>query len=105
MSAYEVFTKVDVAREFEAGRKLWPGFMELRPNAQAALISQGFNRGWSISGPNRREMAEQKSLVPHKDYEGMAALEEASIRVWKGTDIYNGMKRRRLAEAKLLRTP
>jgi hypothetical protein len=103
--ASDVFDKIDVTREFASARRLWPGFDRLRPNAQAALISQGFNRGWSTAGANRREMAEMKALVPKRDYEGMAAAERASIRVWKGTSIYNGMVRRRYAEAKLLETP
>lgn len=104
-AASDIFDRVDVAREFASARRLWKGFDLLRPNAQAALISQGFNRGWSTAGANRREMAVMKELVPKRDYDGIAAQMRASIRVWKGTSIYSGMARRRYAEAKLLETP
>lgn len=104
MRAYEVFTKVDVAREYALG-KHWPGFVDLRSNAQAALMSNGFNRGWSTLGPNRIEMAAMKGMVPSKNYSGMAAQLRKSKRVWKGTSIQRGMERRRDAEAKLMETP
>ncbi len=107
VSAYETFTLVDVSREFSAARRAYgkEAFDALRPNTQAALISVGFNRGYSFSGPNRTEMREIRTLVPRRDYEGMALQLEKSSRVWRGTSIYNGMRRRRYAEAKLVRTP
>jgi hypothetical protein len=104
-AASDIFDRIDVAREFASAKRLWPGFAELRPNAQAALISQGFNRGWSTIGANRTEMARMKALVPKKDYDGIAGQLRASIRVWRGTSVYNGLARRRNAEAKLVETP
>lgn len=104
--AADVFGRIDVAREFARARQAYgPGFEALRPNCQAALISCGFNRGYSFAGANRSEMREIKRLVPLKDYEGMAAQMRASERVWRGTEIYRGMLRRRTAEAKLIVTP
>lgn len=103
--ASDVFERIDVGREFAAANRLWPGFSDLRPNAQAALISQGFNRGWSTLGANRTEMREMRRLTPLKNYSGIATQMRKSVRVWAGTSIYNGMRRRRLAEAKLVETP
>ncbi len=105
-AASDVFDRIDVAREFSAARRAYGvAFEALRPNAQAALISNGFNRGYSTVGANRTELRAIVSLVPSRDYDGMAAQLQASARVWRGTSIENGMRRRRFAEAALMRTP
>lgn len=103
--ATDVFDRVDVAREYSNAKRAMPGFEDLRPNAQAAIISLGFNRGWGMSGSNRGEMRAIRDLVPARDYEGMAIQFRKMIRVWVGTSIEKGMTRRRIAEAKLLLTP
>lgn len=103
--ATDVFDRVDVAREFANAKRAIPGFEDLRPNAQAAWLSLGFNRGWQMSGPNRLEMRTARDFAPKRDYEGMAIQFRKMIRVWRGTSIEKGMTRRRLAEAKLLETP
>lgn len=104
-TASDVFDRIDVGREFDAAHRLWPGFDDLRPNAQAALISNGFNRGWSVVGAARAEMREMKRMTPLKDYAGIATQLRRSERVWRGTEIYNGLRRRRYAEAALCETP
>jgi hypothetical protein len=103
--ATDVFDRVDVAREYSSAKRAIPGFEDLRPNAQAAWLSLGFNRGWQFSGPNRLEMRAARDLVPSRDYSGMATQFRKMIRVWRGTQIEKGMTRRRIAEAKLLETP
>jgi hypothetical protein len=103
--ATDVFDRVDVAREYANAKRAVPGFEDLRPNAQAAWISLGFNRGWQMSGPNRAEMRAARDLVPKRDYEGMALQFRKMKRVWAGTAIQNGMYRRRDAESKLILTP
>jgi Phage lysozyme len=100
-----VFDNVDVAREFSNCKRAFSGFENLRPNAQAALISLSFNRGTSMIGPSRLEMRNIRALVPNKDYDGIAQQLRAMVHVWKGTSIYAGMYRRRFAEAKLVETP
>jgi hypothetical protein len=67
----EVFDRVDLARTAALCRRTFPGFEELRPNAQAAIISLVFNRGNSLAGPKRVEMRAIRDLVPHKDYDGI----------------------------------
>lgn len=104
--ASDVFDRIDVGREFTNARRAYgPMFNDLTANAQAALISIGFNRGYSFVGENRREMRVVRELVPKKDYVSMAAQIRASERCWRGTSIYSGMKRRRYAEADLIVKP
>lgn len=105
-AAADVFERIDVAREFAQARRAYgKSFDTLRPNCQAALISNGFNRGYSFIGENRSEMRSIRDSVPQGDYAKMAGYMRASARVWEGTEIYRGMLRRRLAEAKLIETP
>lgn len=103
--ATRVFDNVDVAREAVNCKRAFPGFEDLRPNAQAALISLTFNRGSGLSGSNRQEMRNIRDLVPSRDYEGIALNLRKMVHVWRGTSIETGMRRRRLAEAKLVLTP
>lgn len=100
--ANDVFLNVDVAREFASCRRAYTGFDSLRPNAQGALISLGFNRGYSTAGPTRVEMRQLVKLVPHQDYAGMAKALRDMKQVWRGTSIEHGMARRREAEAQLI---
>lgn len=104
-AALGVFDKIDVAREWSRAQRALPGFDKLRPNAQAALISLGFNRGWSMTGDSRKEMRAIRDAVPKGDYVEMARQLRLMPRVWRGTSISNGMSRRRNAEANLILTP
>lgn len=100
-----VFDNVDVPREYDNSRRAFPGFENLSPNAQGALISLVYNRGSGMSGDSRKEMRNIRSLVPKKDYKGIAREIRDMKRIWVGTSIENGMNRRRDAEAKLAETP
>jgi hypothetical protein len=100
-----VFDHVDVPREFDNCKRAFKGFEDLRPNAQGALISLGYNRGYSMTGDSRKEMRNIRDLVPKKDYSGIANEIRKMKRIWTGTSIQNGMNRRRDAEAKLVETP
>jgi GH24 family phage-related lysozyme (muramidase) len=100
-----VFDNVDVAREHANCRRAFPGFDDLRPNAQAALMSLTFNRGTSMIGDNRREMRAIRDLVPSKNYAGLAEQLRSMTRIWRGTTIERGMRSRRYAEAALMETP
>lgn len=103
--ANAVFTAVTVTRFYQLCQRTFPGFDDLRPNAQAALVSLVFNRGNAMSGPQRTEMRTIRSLVPKRDYAGIAHQLRTMKRIWKGTDISEGMSRRREAEARLAETP
>jgi GH24 family phage-related lysozyme (muramidase) len=49
-------------------------------------------------------MRKIRELAPRADYAGMARQQEAMVSIWAGTAIEQGMKRRRFAEAALMRT-
>lgn len=103
--AIGVFDKIDVARTWAQTARAFPGFEKLRQNAQAALISLVFNRGASMTGDNRREMRAIRAAVPTNNYPEIATQLRLMTRIWRGTDIYNGMLRRRNAEADLVLKP
>ncbi|XHR27564.1 MAG: hypothetical protein ACFUZC_16660 [Chthoniobacteraceae bacterium] len=103
--ALGVFDRVTVARFTELARRTYPGFDDLRPNAQAALVSLTFNRGSDMIGDRRYELRQIRTAVTKRDYAAMAEWNRRSIRVWRGTSIYAGMARRREAEAELMLTP
>src|SRR5581483_9745745 len=101
-----VFDNVDVARWYANCKRAFPGFADLRPHAQAALISLCYNRGTSMIGDSRREMREiRDNGVPTRDYAYIAKKLREMPRIWRGTSIERGMTRRRLAEARLVDTP
>lgn len=104
-SATNVFLNCDVAREFAAAKRAFPGFETLSKNCQAALIANGFARGYSTAGPNRDELRQIRDLIPARDYAGIAIQLRKQERIWRGTSIYNGLKARVNAEAKLAETP
>lgn len=100
-SALEVFFRIDLARVDAQCRRFFPGFEELRPAAKDAIRSLVFNRGPSLNGPSRTEMREIADACPRKDYAAMSDACRRMVRVWRGTSIYRGMLRRRMAEADL----
>jgi hypothetical protein len=105
-AATHVFLNNDVAREFQAARRAYgPAFGTLTANCQAALIANGFARGYSFVGPNRVQCRAIRDLVPKHDYAGIAQQLRAQEVVWRGASIYNGLRARVNAEAKLAETP
>jgi hypothetical protein len=79
--------------------RAFPGVEKLCSSAQTALVSLVFNRGMSMRGASRREMAAIKTLVPDKNYKEIAAQIRMMKRLWeKG----NGLIGRREREAKLV---
>ena len=103
-TAIGVFDEVDVARTFALCQRTFDGFDDLRPNAQASLVSLIFNRGNGMSGPNRSEMRSIRNVTPKRDYEEIALQLRKMKRIWRGTAIERGMSRRREAEAVLMET-
>lgn len=100
--ALAVFEAVTIPRYTDLTRQAFPGFDNLDPNCQGALVSLVFNRGAAMNGDRRKEMRTIRDLVPAKDYQGIAAQFRAMKRIWIGTDIEKGMSRRRDAEADLV---
>ena len=102
--ALAVFKNTTISTFWRKTKSAFPGVETLHPNARGALLSLVFNRGTSLKGERRKEMAAIKELIAEKDYEEIASQLEAMKRVWVGTTIAEGMNRRRNAEAALVRT-
>lgn len=101
-AAKTVFAQKTLPRYARSTRKVWPGVEALPYDAQGALLSLVFNRGSSLRGSRRTEMAAIKGLVPQKDLEGIADQIEKMKRLWEGKGL-DGLLKRRDAEAKLVR--
>lgn len=101
-AAQSVFYESTLSRYAAATARIYPGAEDLHPNAQAALLSLVYNRGTSLSGPRRREMAAIRDLVAQKDYAGIAEQIRAMKRLWKGEKL-DGLLKRRDDEARLVR--
>lgn len=100
--AEEVFQRVTIGRYWQQTRRAFPGVEKLCPAAQWALLSLVYNRGTSMSGARRAEMRTIRAAVARGDVKAAARANRASIRVWKGSQIENGMRRRRNAESALM---
>lgn len=108
-AAGEVFRKVTLPRETGRTLKAFPGSDQLNPDALGALVSLVFNRGTLIDESDRRRemrsiqrlLATSASLPPMRvKLMMMADHFEAMTRLWPNT---RGLRRRRIAEAKLIR--
>ena len=100
--AYEVFLKSSIPKYLKETLKIYPKIEELKPDAISALLSMIYNRGASIEGSNRSEMAAIVPLIPMKNYSAIATLVEHSKRLWVGKPGMQGIINRRIAESKLI---
>ncbi len=101
-----VFTRSTLPNIRKTTIKGFPGVLRLPTDAQGGLGSLVYNRGGSTEGPRRREMLEIRNLcgdcgmsAPDK----IAKISDAILsmrRLWPDT---RGLRRRREAEAKLIR--
>jgi GH24 family phage-related lysozyme (muramidase) len=99
--AEETFYNLTLPKFYKLTNNLWKGTNSLCPNAQVALTSLVFNRGTSLRGSSRVEMAEISKLVPQKNYKNIANEIVKMKRLWEGKNL-NGLLRRRDEEAKLI---
>lgn len=89
-----------------AARAFRVGWDRLPPCAKGGLTSVVYNRGAGMAGDSRREMRViRDECVPAGDVQCIAGQLRAMVRIWAGTSIENGMRRRRHAEADLVLTP
>lgn len=101
--ASEVFEESTVPRYWQSAERAFPGMQELRPCAQGALFSLVYNRGSAMAGSTRQEMrAIRDECVPMRDHLCIAEQIRKMVRLWEGTSIENGMRRRRQAEAEMV---
>lgn len=111
--AREVFERVSVPKMLAMTDKAFPGFRCLAADAQGALASLVFNRGYSVQGPRRSEMAEIRRIVAHvaqhtdddaevaRGLRAIAAEIRSMKRIWN-INTMRGLHRRRDAEAALV---
>jgi Putative peptidoglycan-binding domain-containing protein len=100
--AYAVFTGVTLPRFWEQTRQAFPGVESLPGDVQGALLSLVFNRGASMNGDRRLEMRQIREAIAGGDVASIPRYIRAMNRLWAGTDIETGMRRRREAEAALV---
>ena len=100
--AMGVFDRVTVTRFWLLTRRTFPGFDQLAPNCQAALVSLVFNRGASMVGPRRSQMRNIARLTPVRNYKAIAQQIRDMKSIWAGSAIAEGMRSRREAEAQLV---
>ena len=101
-AATRVFYRTTLPEYAARTRRLYPGVQKLPPDAQAALVSLVYNRGESLTGARRAEMARIKEHVRRGDLEAIAGEIESMKRLWEGKNL-PGLLARRDAEAKLVR--
>lgn len=82
-------------------------FDALPRNAQAVLVSLGYNRGWSLAKvDSRREMVViATDCAPRGDLQCIAAQLRSMCRIWKGTPNGKGLCARRHDEARVALLP
>lgn len=100
----EVFQLVDLVKVENQCKIAFPGYLDLKVQCKDAIKSLVYNRGISMTGPARLEMRNIAELTNKEivDYRAIANEFRKMKRVWIGKSIYNGMARRREAEAKLI---
>jgi hypothetical protein len=100
-AALDVFNQNTVPRFISIMLRSFPGADQLHPDAFGALLSIVFNRGGSLTGSSRKEMANIRELVPSKDYKAIANEIRSMKRLWVGKGL-DGLLRRRDKEAELV---
>lgn len=107
--AVDEFQVVDVPRYWQECEQAFPGFDDLRPNAQGAILSVVYNRGSSTVGPSRVDFRTLRTAIANQDYDAMAAAVRHMLvtmrSAWQSAGIYEDMVGRRNAEADLILTP
>ena len=99
--ALKIFDSLTWPKFTKLAEKTFPGLSELHPDAYGAIISLVFNRGTSLKGSSRKEMANIKELIPSKNYKQIATELRNMKRLWIGKNL-DGLLERREAEAKLI---
>ncbi|MBC8120468.1 MAG: peptidoglycan-binding protein [Gemmatimonadaceae bacterium] len=101
--AFAVFVNSSVPAAWKSTTAAFAGIERLPGDLQGALLSLVYNRGALIdSSDRRREMRDIREAIARNDLGRIPGLLRSMIRLWRGTDIAEGMRRRREAEARLV---
>lgn len=102
--AQEVFSQTEVVEHLRLARRAFgkDQFCAAPGLVRGAIASVVFNRGASMSGPNRLEMRViRDDCLPSRDWHCVAHQLRTMKRIWRGTELERGLGRRRDAEADL----
>ena len=94
-----IFYQYTLGRYAKYVRNIYPKAHQLPPDAQGALLSLVFNRGYSLSGDTRREMKNIQDYIESKDLSRIAYQIRSMKRLWPTV---NGLLIRRESEAILV---
>lgn len=100
-----VFDRTSLVTYYRLARRVFgPDHFDALPvRARCVLVSVVYNRGGSMVGPARVEMrAIRDQCLPARDTRCAATQLRAMVRLWVGSTIEAGMRRRRFAEAALM---
>ena len=98
-TAAQVFHESTLPSFAAQTRKIYPGVEKLPPDAQGGLLSLIYNRGTSLTGDRRTEMAAIVPLVAKGNLAGIADQIRAMKRLWPTV---KGLRDRRDKEADLV---
>lgn len=98
-TAKSIFYLYTLGRYAKYVRNIYPRAHQLPPDAQGALLSLVFNRGYSLNGDSRREMKNIQNYIDSKNLSKIAAEIRSMKRLWPRI---NGLLARRETEALLV---
>lgn len=101
-TALRVFKQSTLPRFIGLTLRTYPGSENLHPDVLGALVSVVFNRGASLTGSRRKEMAMLREAVRVGDVSQIEFLIRQMRRLWVGTK-FRGLVQRRNAEADLVK--
>jgi GH24 family phage-related lysozyme (muramidase) len=99
-TASKVFAESTLPIHYARTLKIYPQAADIHGHCAGALVSLVFNRGPSIIGDRRSEMADIKKLLEDGNLSAIPERFEAMQRLWPNTA---GLRRRRREEADLFR--
>jgi len=91
-----VFNKCTVPRFYAQMVRIYPEAATIDPDAACALLSLVFNRGSSLNGERRKEMADIQTALKKNDLPAIVGLLREQKRLWPDS---KGLRNRRDAEA------
>ena len=107
-AAMAVFEAVTLPTWYMRTLRIWPQVVELPGDCAAALVSIVFNRGASLTGDRRREMAEIQGLLRVGEFQQIPKVIREMQRLWPDTAGLRrrrrGLRRRRREEADLFQS-
>lgn len=100
--AIKVFYGTSLKRHASIAADVYEGLEKLHPYEQTAIVGLVYNRGGSLSGPRRLEMAQLAVFVLQDNDKKMAAIIRHMKRLWPDQ---KGLRYRRELEARYIEMP